>query len=74
MGQEVYDMAFVTIPGISGKVYVPEGVLATGKKHPCADCHSCQQCSDDRCRLCREPDSADVGCGEKLKKPGCLNR
>ncbi|HEX9079686.1 MAG TPA: hypothetical protein VF795_08865 [Desulfuromonadaceae bacterium] len=24
------------------------------KKHPCADCTSCQWCSDDRCRLCRK--------------------
>jgi len=22
------------------------------KKHPCADCHHCQWCSEDRCRLC----------------------
>ena len=24
------------------------------KKHACPDCHFCQWCSDDRCRLCRE--------------------
>jgi len=23
------------------------------KKHPCADCHACQFCSDTRCRACR---------------------
>jgi len=23
------------------------------KKHPCADCHFCQQCSDVRCEACR---------------------
>jgi len=22
------------------------------KKHPCPDCHFCQWCSKDRCRLC----------------------
>ena len=24
------------------------------KKHPCSDCHFCQWCSEDRCRLCRK--------------------
>ena len=24
------------------------------KKHPCPDCHFCQWCSEDRCRLCRK--------------------
>jgi len=22
------------------------------KKHPCADCHACQWCSEERCRMC----------------------
>ena len=30
-------------------------------KHPCPDCHQCQWCSDDRCRLCRKQ-----GCQSKL--------
>ena len=45
-------MPFVTIPGLKGKVYVPESDN-TGKKHPCRDCFSCQHCSDDRCAVCR---------------------
>ncbi|GAB7026847.1 hypothetical protein [Geotalea toluenoxydans] len=32
------------------------------KKHPCPDCHFCQWCSDDRCRMCR-----GKGCGGKRK-------
>ena len=33
------------------------------KKHPCDDCHHCQWCGDDRCRLClRSP----AGCRRKL--------
>lgn len=23
-------------------------------KHPCPDCHFCQQCGDDRCHACRK--------------------
>jgi hypothetical protein len=23
------------------------------KKHPCPDCRFCQECGEDRCRLCR---------------------
>ena len=45
-------MAFVSIPGVKGKVYAPEVRAASLKKHPCKDCFSCQLCSDDRCNLC----------------------
>ena len=45
-------MAFVTIPGLKGKVYVPQAPDGYFKKHPCAECFSCQNCSDDRCRVC----------------------
>ena len=38
------------MPGVKGKVYVPEDHGA--KKHPCADCHACQWCSDTRCASC----------------------
>jgi len=27
-------------------------MIVKEKKHPCPDCHHCQWCSDDRCRLC----------------------
>ena len=46
-------MGFVRLPGLSGKVYVPEPCPAASKKHPCRDCFNCQRCSDDRCGLCR---------------------
>ncbi len=45
-------MAFVSVPGLKGKVYVPDESRGGSKKHPCQDCFSCQQCSDDRCRVC----------------------
>ena len=45
-------MAFVTVPGLEGKVYVPEKNSGEKRKHHCEDCYFCQQCSDDRCNLC----------------------
>ena len=48
-------MPFVELPGITGKVYVPEVPQEGSKKHPCKDCYFCQMCSDDRCRLCIGP-------------------
>ncbi|MCG8688574.1 MAG: hypothetical protein MI892_27135 [Desulfobacterales bacterium] len=52
-------MAFVKVPGLPGKVYVPDTKKDCTKKHPCKDCFSCEFCSDDRCGVCR-----------KKKKPG----
>jgi len=47
-------MGFITIPGLAGKVYVPDtDPDGTCRKHPCQDCFSCQNCGDDRCRICR---------------------
>jgi len=48
-------MPFVKMPGVTGKVYVPEAIPGQQAKHPCPDCFACQQCSDDRCRVCRAP-------------------
>ena len=45
-------MSFGAIPGLKGKVFVPELPKGCLKKHPCRDCFACQQCSDDRCRVC----------------------
>ena len=44
---------FKTISGL--KVFEPQGACATSpsQKHPCADCHFCQMCSDGRCSACR---------------------
>ncbi|MEE4356527.1 MAG: sugar phosphate isomerase/epimerase family protein [Desulfococcaceae bacterium] len=47
-------MPFVRMPGVTGKVYVPEEQPRDKKKHNCKDCFACQHCSDDRCNLCRE--------------------
>ena len=47
-------MPFVKVPGLPGKVYVPEKKRNCPKKHPCRDCFSCDVCSDDRCRVCRQ--------------------
>lgn len=46
-------MGFITLPGLPGKVYVPANRPADSKKHPCPDCFGCQNCSHDRCGLCR---------------------
>lgn len=47
-------MPFVRMPGLKGKVYVPEEPEGARKKHPCPDCFSCQMCTDSRCRVCLE--------------------
>ena len=58
-------MAFVRVPGLSGKVYVPGPCPAALKKHPCRDCFDCQRCSDDRCSLCRSSGPAPERSEEK---------
>jgi hypothetical protein len=45
-------MPFITVPGLKGKVYVPQEAQGSFKKNPCKDCYSCQLCSDDRCGVC----------------------
>ena len=50
-------MAFQTIPGFEGQVFVPDEGPGE-RKHPCRECYACQQCSDDRCRVCRSDDPA----------------
>ena len=56
-------MAFITLPGITGKVYVPEENPKRSRKHPCKACYSCQLCSDDRCKVClAQPDSCKKRC------------
>jgi hypothetical protein len=67
-------MPFVPVPGLKGKVYVPEKTRESSKKHPCRDCFSCQQCSNDRCRVCLS--LRLCSCGKQLKSntenPGLL--
>lgn len=47
-------MAWVTVPGLSGKVFVPEDAGRDRKKHPCTACFACQWCDENRCRVCRD--------------------
>ncbi|WDP91106.1 MAG: hypothetical protein HUN04_15950 [Desulfobacter sp.] len=54
-------MAFVNIPDLPGKIYVPDKKKHSPCKHGCRDCFSCEFCSDDRCRICLK---------QKEKMPG----
>ena len=58
-------MPFVSVPGLKGKVYAPEETRKSAKKHQCRDCFSCQQCSDDRCRVCLSLKLCS--CGKQIK-------
>jgi hypothetical protein len=51
-------MVWQTFPGLKGKIYVPESG-GKKKKHPCPDCSVCQQCSQERCRVCRNQAPVD---------------
>ncbi len=45
------------------------------KKHPCADCHHCQWCSDDRCHLClKETCVKKLSLAEQIELYEQLNR
>ncbi len=43
--QRLYFKRGFEIPGLPGKVYVPERQEESFKKHPCKDCYFCQSCS-----------------------------
>jgi hypothetical protein len=51
-------MAWITVPGLAGKVYQPDGCPPEHRKHPCRDCFRCQHCGEDRCRVCRAEKNA----------------
>jgi len=55
-------MPFINIPGVTGKVYVPDEKQGRIKKHNCSDCFLCQICSDDRCLLCKGKKSCGASC------------
>jgi len=58
-------MHFRKLPDNLGMIYMPE--CAGGrKKHPCPDCFSCQQCSNERCRVCQDQKASP----KKYRKPG----
>lgn len=59
MQRDRIDMAFIEIPGIRGKIYVPDEKPGHTKKHDCKDCYSCQMCSDNKCQLCLQKDSCN---------------
>ena len=62
-------MAFRSIPGIEGKVFVPDKDAGEGK-HPCPDCYACQHCSDDRCRVCRSDHPSPSPCPQNHCRTG----
>jgi hypothetical protein len=45
-------MAFITIEGFRGKIFVPDDDPSIKRKRPCRDCFACQFCGDDRCAKC----------------------
>ena len=45
-------MAFCTVPGLAGRVFIPSHGATGERKHRCPDCFACQHCSQDRCRVC----------------------
>lgn len=66
-------MAWIIVPGLAGKVYVPDEKDQAHQKHPCKTCFSCQWCDETRCRLCREENAAtdrgDVADGGRCGRP-----
>ncbi len=46
-------MSFEKLPDNLGLIYVPD-CKPVLRKNPCQDCFSCQWCSNERCRICRE--------------------
>lgn len=53
-----FNMPFIRLPGKKGLFFVPAPAPACTKKHPCPDCHFCQNCGEERCRVCRRTKSA----------------
>lgn len=73
-------MPWGRVPGLKGKIFIPEPAQDVSKKHGCKDCFSCQMCSDDRCRVClgrmQTPKTCNQGrCpGNAGAKNGCQGR
>ncbi len=73
-------MAWVNVPGLAGKVYVPDDAGQARKKHPCKTCFSCQWCDENRCQVCRNgPEETGTPgmprcCIHRLSKPEKSNR
>ena len=67
-------MVWVNVPGLAGKVYVPEDAGQSGKKHACTGCFACQWCDENRCRVCRcgalPADASATRDGAKCRRSG----
>ncbi len=63
-------MSFIRIPGLTGRLYVPEQDPKAFKKHPCPDCYFCQRCSDTRCRVCLQNQHKNTAQPDKDENPG----
>jgi len=59
-------MGFVKIKDFNGIMFIPEDT-GRPKKHSCADCFSCNFCSDERCTLCLKgkPEPEKINCINK---------
>ncbi len=53
-------MAWINVPGLAGKVYLPDDAGRIPKKHPCKTCFACRWCDENCCRVCRS-DAAETG-------------
>lgn len=58
-------MGFQKLPGITGKVYIPESPPDAIKKHKCPDCCICQMCSEARCSVCRNQTDNAGACHDR---------
>jgi hypothetical protein len=46
------EKTFQRLPQYQGLFYAP-CCKGGSKKHPCPDCHFCQECSPSRCQVCK---------------------
>ena len=58
-------MRFQKLPGLTGKVYIPEPPPDAAKKHRCPDCCRCQMCSESRCNVCRSHQDKAETCDDR---------
>ena len=59
-------MTFKKVPGLKGRLYIPEKKDGKTGKHNCIDCFSCQMCSDVRCESCLGEQEGQCGKQEVL--------
>ncbi|BBO68274.1 hypothetical protein DSCA_22040 [Desulfosarcina alkanivorans] len=66
-------MAWINVPGLAGRVYLPDDAGQVPKKHPCMACFSCQWCDENRCRVCRDGRNEEANPIDPASK-GCCDR